>query len=89
MLFSCTKIAKPPTADAAAGLLEIAGSYRARGDDRRGYSIEACADAAIEEGLATAEELARLRVELLALAADERTFLTMPRVVQAWARRPV
>lgn len=53
-----------------------------------GLTVLAIADAAIDEGLATAEELARLRVELLALAADERTFLTMPRVVQVWARRP-
>jgi SAM-dependent methyltransferase len=51
-------------------------------------TTETIADAAIEEGFATDEEMKRLVDELYRLAADPHTFMSLPRMVQAWGRRP-
>lgn len=42
-----------------------------------------------EAGLASDDEMDRLVEELSAIAADSRTILSMPRVFQAWGRRPL
>jgi ubiquinone/menaquinone biosynthesis C-methylase UbiE len=49
-------------------------------------TLEAIGDAAVSEGLSERDELELLVAELRELADDERVFLSMPRVVQAWAR---
>jgi SAM-dependent methyltransferase len=49
---------------------------------------DAIADAAVEAGLATREEVNHLAERYYALVDDEHTFMSMPRVVQAWGRRP-
>jgi SAM-dependent methyltransferase len=49
---------------------------------------DAISDAAVEAGLATREEVTHLAEQYYALVADERTFMSLPRVVQAWGRRP-
>ncbi|MFO1059662.1 MAG: class I SAM-dependent methyltransferase [Dongiaceae bacterium] len=46
------------------------------------------ADALIDLGLASPPEIVGLLGELEALAADDRTVLGLPRVVQCWGRRP-
>jgi ubiquinone/menaquinone biosynthesis C-methylase UbiE len=52
-------------------------------------TIEAITESAVEAGLATREEVHALVDELHALVDDEGTFMSMPRVVQAWGRRPL
>jgi SAM-dependent methyltransferase len=52
-------------------------------------TIEAITDAAVEAGIATRQEVHAIVEELHALVEDERTFMSMPRVVQAWGRRPL
>jgi hypothetical protein len=49
--------------------------------------MENIADAAIKEGLTTAEEVAEIVDQLYAYAADTNTFGGLPRVVQAWGRK--
>ena len=51
-------------------------------------TIDAITESAVEAGLATSEEVHALAEELHALADDPGTFMSMPRVVQAWGRRP-
>lgn len=51
-------------------------------------TLEAIADSVIEAGLATAEELGELVDELYALAEQDGTLMSTPRVVQAWGRKP-
>jgi hypothetical protein len=51
-------------------------------------TLEAIADAALDAGLATAEELGEIVDELYALAADDATFMSIPRVVRAWGASP-
>lgn len=52
-------------------------------------TIDAITDAAVDAGLATPEEVHAITEELYVLVEDERTFMSMPRVVQAWGRRPL
>ncbi|HKX29103.1 MAG TPA: methyltransferase domain-containing protein [Blastocatellia bacterium] len=51
-------------------------------------TMENIAEAVVEEGLATPEELAGLVQELYDFAGDPRTLSSVPRIVQAWGRRP-
>jgi SAM-dependent methyltransferase len=51
-------------------------------------TLEAIADAVLAAGLAEPGELATLVDELYALATDETTFMSVPRVVQAWGHLP-
>jgi hypothetical protein len=50
--------------------------------------MENIADAAIAEGLTTAEEVSQIVDSLYEYAQDPDTFSGVPRVVQAWGRRP-
>lgn len=52
-------------------------------------TTEAIADAVAGAGLASAEELNSLVMELCRLAHDETTVMATPRVVQVWGRKPV
>jgi ubiquinone/menaquinone biosynthesis C-methylase UbiE len=52
-------------------------------------TIDAITDAAVDAGIATPEEVHAITEELYVLVEDERTFMSMPRVVQAWGRRPL
>jgi SAM-dependent methyltransferase len=47
-------------------------------------TLEAIADAVLAAGLATPEELDRTVDDLYAFAEDDETFMSIPRVVQAW-----
>jgi len=51
-------------------------------------TLENIAEVAIAEGLATREEIDRLLLDMVAYAQDESTLCGLPRIVQAWARRP-
>ena len=51
-------------------------------------TLENIVDAAMQDGLATREEIDRLVRELYEFAADPKTITGLPRVVQAWGRRP-
>jgi len=51
-------------------------------------TMENFADAAIAEGLTTAEEVAEIVDSLYEYAQNPDTFSGLPRVVQAWGRRP-
>jgi SAM-dependent methyltransferase len=51
-------------------------------------TMEAIADAVLAAGLASAEELAEIVDELYAFANTEGTVMSLPRIVQAWGRRP-
>jgi SAM-dependent methyltransferase len=51
-------------------------------------TMENIAEAVLEDGLATQEEVDRLVREMFAFAADPDTVAGVPRVVQAWGRRP-
>jgi len=51
-------------------------------------TMENIADVVLEEGLATRAEIDDVVRELYEFAADENTLAGMPRVVQAWGRRP-
>ena len=50
--------------------------------------MENFADAAIAEGLTTAEEVAEIVDSLYEYAQNPDTFSGLPRVIQAWGRRP-
>jgi ubiquinone/menaquinone biosynthesis C-methylase UbiE len=50
-------------------------------------TLEKVADAILEDGLASAEELREMIEELYAFARDPRTVLGGPRVFQTWGRR--
>ena len=54
-------------------------------------TLEAVADGVIAEGLCTpAEELAQIQFDdLYAFAADNESVMSMPCVVQVWARKPL
>jgi SAM-dependent methyltransferase len=51
-------------------------------------TMENIADATVAEGLATREEVDSVIDGLYRLAADPRTLMGVPRIVQAWGRRP-
>lgn len=51
-------------------------------------TMEATADAIVEQGLAVREEIARIVAELYAVARDGRSVMGVPRVFQAWGRTP-
>ena len=51
-------------------------------------TMENVADALIGGGLASADEIRDLVDQLFAAAADTRTLMSLPRIVQAWGRRP-
>jgi SAM-dependent methyltransferase len=51
-------------------------------------TMENIADAVLQEGLATRAEIDDLVEELYAIAADRETVAGVPRIVQAWGRRP-
>jgi len=51
-------------------------------------TMENIAGAVLEDGLATREEIDAVVRELFAFAADPNTVAGVPRVVQAWGRRP-
>jgi hypothetical protein len=52
-------------------------------------TMENIADAVLADGLATREEIDGIVHELYAFAADPTTVAGLPRVVQAWGRRPL
>lgn len=51
-------------------------------------TFAAISDAIVASGLAAAEEVATLRAELEAFAARPDTTLALPRIFQAWGRKP-
>jgi SAM-dependent methyltransferase len=51
-------------------------------------TMESIAGAVLADGLASREEVDAIVSELYAFAADPNTVASMPRVVQAWGRRP-
>jgi SAM-dependent methyltransferase len=51
-------------------------------------TLEAVGDAVVDAGLATAEEVSEVLDELSSFARMEGTVMSIPRVVQAWGRRP-
>ena len=51
-------------------------------------TLESIADAVVEAGLASRDEVRATLEELRAFAADPRTVLGGPRVFQAWGRPP-
>ena len=51
-------------------------------------TLENIGDAVLQDGLASREEIDALVQELYAFAANPRTLAGLPRVVQAWGRRP-
>ncbi len=51
-------------------------------------TMENIADATVQDGLATREEIDHIIRELYKFAADPKTVTGLPRVVQAWGRRP-
>lgn len=51
-------------------------------------TMENIADAVLRDGLASREEIDAIVRELYAFAADPRTVAGLPRIVQAWGRRP-
>jgi len=61
-----------------------------QGDAKRinPLTMENIADAVIEDGLATREEIDRIVHELYEFAADPSTLAGTPRIVQSWGRRP-
>ena len=50
--------------------------------------MENLADALLDSGLAAADDIRGLTAQLVAAAADSRTLMSLPRIVQAWGRRP-
>jgi hypothetical protein len=52
------------------------------------HEMENIADAVLQDGLATRDEIDRLVRELYDFAADPNTITGLPRVVQVWGRRP-
>jgi hypothetical protein len=51
-------------------------------------TLENIADAVLHDGLASQQEIETLVQELYAFAADPRTVVGLPRIVQAWGYRP-
>ena len=51
-------------------------------------TMENIADAVLADGLATREEIERNVADMYAFAADPKTITGVPRIVQAWGRRP-
>ena len=51
-------------------------------------TMENIADAVVKEGLAGREEIEQVIAELYDVAADDNTVVGLPRIVQAWGRRP-
>ena len=51
-------------------------------------TLEAIADSVLGEGLTTHEELVQTVDDLYTFADDDSTFMSLPRIVQAWGRAP-
>ena len=51
-------------------------------------TMEGIADALLEEKLATNTDVTAIVGELNAYARDPDTLMSLPRVIQAWGRRP-
>jgi SAM-dependent methyltransferase len=51
-------------------------------------TVENIAESVLAEGLATTDEINRIVDELYAFARDPRTVMSLPRIVQAWGRKP-
>ena len=51
-------------------------------------TLEAVADAVLAGGFATHEELAQIVDDLYTFARSDGAVVSLPRIVQAWARRP-
>jgi hypothetical protein len=51
-------------------------------------TLERISKAVVEEGVASASEVERVRAELYAYYEDPRTVMSLPRIVQAWGRSP-
>ena len=51
-------------------------------------TLAAAAESIVANGVATAVDVERLQADLDALSADQDRFVSMPRVVQTWGRRP-
>jgi trans-aconitate methyltransferase len=51
-------------------------------------ALEAMTDSIVEEGVASADEVAQILAELYELAADPTTVVGLPRFVHAWATTP-
>jgi hypothetical protein len=51
-------------------------------------TMENIADSVVTEGLAGRNEVDEIIAQLYELARDSRTYLSVPRVVQAWGYRP-
>ena len=51
-------------------------------------TLQGIADAVLADGLASKDEIDRLIAELFSFAVNPRTVAGLPRVVQAWGRRP-
>ena len=52
-------------------------------------SMENIADSVVADGIAGKDEVDRLIADLYELASDKRSFVSHPRVVQAWGYRPL
>jgi hypothetical protein len=52
-------------------------------------TLEASADAIVNAGLASADDVATALADLAAFAADPQTVCGSPRTFQLWARRPL
>lgn len=50
-------------------------------------TMENIADAIVEQGVTTVDEIASIVADLYALGRDGRSVMSLPRVVQAWAVR--
>jgi len=77
-----------------AGFADVGSSlvqpYGRSGDVKQvsSLTLAAIGDAIVAAKLATAEEIATLKLELLAFAARPDTTLAFPRIFQAWGRKP-
>jgi SAM-dependent methyltransferase len=52
-------------------------------------SMENIADSVVADGIAGRDEVDRLIADLYELASDKRSFVSHPRVIQAWGYRPL
>src|SRR5262249_24510052 len=77
-------------ADFSAAEVTYNQPVRARGEDKPllELSVAEAAEALVEAGLITMEELERTLVEMRRLNADTTVLAVMPRMAQVWARKP-
>ncbi len=52
-------------------------------------TLERIATAVVEEGVASADEVAEVVAELSELSADATTVMGMPRLIQSWGTKPL